>query len=65
MSNARPSEGSTANLLPGSGQSSVEYLVILACVVGVMVAVPDGALDDLLAALARAYSRFTEGVSRP
>lgn len=65
MSNARPSEGSTANLLLGRGQSSVEYLVILACVVGVMVAVPDGALDDLLAALARAYSRFTEGVSRP
>ncbi|MEB2320029.1 MAG: hypothetical protein OZ935_15410 [Pseudomonadota bacterium] len=75
MSNARPSEGthaaarqgegSTVNPLSDCGQSSVEYLVILACVVGVMVAVPDGALDDLLAALARAYSRFTEGVSRP
>lgn len=49
----------------GRGQSSIEYLVILACVVGVMVAVPDGALHDVLAALARAYSRFTEGVSRP
>jgi len=47
------------------GQSSVEYLVILACVVGAMLAVPDGALHDLLAAFARAYSRFTEGVSRP
>ena len=47
------------------GQSSIEYLVVLACVIGVLVAVPDGALDELLAALARAYSRFTEGVSRP
>jgi len=50
---------------PGDGQSSIEYLVILACVVGVLVAIPDGALHDVLAALARAYSRFTEGVSRP
>lgn len=47
------------------GQSSIEYLVILACVVGAMLAVPDGALDEVLAALGRAYSRFTEGVSRP
>ena len=47
------------------GQSSIEYLVILACVVGVMVAVPDGALQEVIAALGRAYSRFTEGVSRP
>jgi len=53
------------NPLPGRGQSSIEYLVILACVVGVMVAVPDGTLDEVLSALARAYSRFTEGVSRP
>jgi len=47
------------------GQSSVEYLVVLACVVGAMLAVPDGALDNLLAAFAQAYSCFTEGVSRP
>lgn len=47
------------------GQSSIEYLVILAFVVGAMLAVPEGALHELLAALARAFSRFTEGVSRP
>lgn len=50
---------------PAGGQSSIEYLVILACVVGVVVAVPDGALHEVIAALGRAYSRFTEGVSRP
>lgn len=48
-----------------AGQSSLEYLVILAGVAGVFLAVPEGSLEQLLDALARAYLQFTEGVSRP
>lgn len=53
------------NGIAGRGQSSVEYLVIFAGVVAVMFLVPDGIVDDVLGALARAWSRITEGVSRP
>jgi Flp pilus assembly pilin Flp len=47
------------------GQAAIEYAVVLVLVVGILFAVPDGVVDRVVVAIADAYARFTEGVSRP
>ena len=47
------------------GQSSVEYLVVLALLAMALVIGPDSALEQLFRAFADHYQNFTYAMSRP
>lgn len=48
-----------------SGQAAVEYLIVLALFVLVLVAMPDSPVEQLFAALGERYQRFTHAMSMP